>query len=161
MQICLSCTPAYSYFWPSKMTSEKHRNSILMTRHYRDMGNFSDWSCRVGNLIQPIRSTTQIWVVTRHQYGISVLVSHTSFGGETSGSVFTGYLIFRTLEVLSESQIWFVYKGFYKWHLLNSMTDDLMFRSKTKGLRTLYRTTRKNLLRTTSRCSKTITGEVV
>ena len=119
-------------------SSEKHINSILMTRHYRDMGNFSDWSCRVGNLIQPIRSTTQIWVVTRHQYGISALVSHTSFGGETSGSVFTGYLIFRTLEVLSESQIWFVYKGFYKWHLLNSMTDDLMFRSKTKGLRTMY-----------------------
>ena len=25
--------------------------------------------CRVKNLIQPIRSTTQIWVVTRHQYG--------------------------------------------------------------------------------------------
>ena len=30
----------------------------------------ADWSCRLGNLIQPIRSTTQIWVVTRHQYGI-------------------------------------------------------------------------------------------
>ena len=26
-------------------------------------------------------------VVTRHQYGISALVSQTSFGGETSGSV--------------------------------------------------------------------------
>ena len=36
---------------------------------------------------QPIRSTTQIWVVTRHQYGISALVSQTSFGGKTSGSV--------------------------------------------------------------------------
>ena len=29
----------------------------------------------------------QIWVVTRHQYGISALVSQTSFGGETSDSV--------------------------------------------------------------------------
>ena len=47
----------------------------------------SDWLCRVGNLIQPIRSTTQIWVVTRHQYGNSALVSQTSFGGETSGSI--------------------------------------------------------------------------
>ena len=47
----------------------------------------SDWLCRVGNLIQPIRSTTQIWRVTHHQHGISVLVSQTSFGGETSGSV--------------------------------------------------------------------------
>ena len=43
-----------------------------------------DWSRRVGNLPQPIRSTTQIWVVTRHQYGISVLVSHTPFRGETT-----------------------------------------------------------------------------
>ena len=31
--------------------------------------------------------TTQIWVVTRHQYGISALVSLSSFGGETSGSI--------------------------------------------------------------------------
>ena len=62
-------------------------NSILMTRHYPDLGSASDWSCRVGNLIQPIRSTTRIWVVTRHQYGISLLVSRTSFGGETSGRV--------------------------------------------------------------------------
>ena len=34
---------------------------------------------------QPMRSTTQIWVVTRHQYGISALVCQTSFRGETSG----------------------------------------------------------------------------
>ena len=51
------------------------RNSILMTRHYPDLGSASDWSCRVGNLIRPIRSTTQIWVVTHYQYGISALVS--------------------------------------------------------------------------------------
>ena len=65
----------------------ERRNSILMKRHHPDLGSASDWSCRVGNLIQPIRRTTQIWVVTRHQYGISVLVSRTSFGGKTSGSV--------------------------------------------------------------------------
>ena len=44
---------------------------------------------------QPIRSTTQIWVVTRHQYGISALVSQTSFGGETSGDVAKGRLFFQ------------------------------------------------------------------
>jgi len=38
-------------------------------------------------LLQPIRSTTQIWVVTRHQYGISALVSQTSFGEETNGGI--------------------------------------------------------------------------
>ena len=52
----------------------KSRNSLLMT-HYPDLGTASYWLCRVGNLIQPIRSTTQIWEVTRHQYGISALVS--------------------------------------------------------------------------------------
>ena len=52
------------------------RNSILMTRYYPDLGSAFDCrSSRVGNFIQPIRGTTQIWVVTRHQYGISVLVS--------------------------------------------------------------------------------------
>ena len=51
----------------------EHRNSIPMTRH-----------C---NWLQPIRSTTQIWVVTRHQYGVSTPVSQASFGGETSGDV--------------------------------------------------------------------------
>ena len=65
----------------------ERRNSILMTRHYPDLGTASDWSCLVGNLLQPIRSTTQISVVTRHQYGISTLISQTSFRGETSGGV--------------------------------------------------------------------------
>ena len=65
----------------------EHRNSILITRHHPDLGSASDWSYRVGNLIQPIRSTTQIRVMMCHQYGISVLVSQTSFGRETSGSI--------------------------------------------------------------------------
>ena len=51
----------------------EQRNTILMTRHCY-------W-------LQPIRSTTQIWVMTRHQYGISAPVSRASFGGETSGDV--------------------------------------------------------------------------
>ena len=29
----------------------ERRNSILMTRHYPDLGSAYDWSCRVGNLI--------------------------------------------------------------------------------------------------------------
>ena len=47
-----------------------------MTLHYPDLGSASRG--------RPIRSTTQIWVVTRHQYGISTLVSQTSFRRETS-----------------------------------------------------------------------------
>ena len=34
----------------------ERRNSILKMRHYPDLGNTSDWSCHVGNLLQPIRS---------------------------------------------------------------------------------------------------------
>ena len=58
-----------------------------MTRHYPDLARASDWSCRIGNLTQPIGGAIQTLVVTRHQYGISALVSQTTFGGETSGSV--------------------------------------------------------------------------
>ena len=59
-----------------------------MTRHHPDLGSSaSDWSRHVGNSIQLIRSTAQIWVVTHHQYGISALVSQTSFGRKTNGSV--------------------------------------------------------------------------
>ena len=65
----------------------ERRNSILMTRHYPDLGSASDWSYRKGKLLLPIKSTTQIRAVTRRQYGISALVSQTSFRGETSGGV--------------------------------------------------------------------------
>ena len=37
------------------------------------------------NLLHPIRSTTQIWVVMCHQYAISLLVSQTSFHRKTVG----------------------------------------------------------------------------
>ena len=55
-----------------------------------NLGSASNWSCRVRNLFQPIRSTSLIWVVTRHRYGISSLVSQTSFqsfNAKTSGDV--------------------------------------------------------------------------
>ena len=67
------------------MTSEKRAQKFHIedTSLPRSGYSASDWPCRVGNLIQPIRGTTQIWVVTRHQYGISALVSQPSFGEET------------------------------------------------------------------------------
>ena len=40
----------------------------------------------MGNFLQPIRSTTWIWVVMRHQYGFSALVSKASVHRESSGS---------------------------------------------------------------------------
>jgi len=47
--------------------------------HYPDLGSASDWLCREGISFQAIRSTSDIWVVTRHQYGISALVTQTLF----------------------------------------------------------------------------------
>jgi len=58
-----------------------------MTRHYLDLGNASDWLKRSSRAYQPIRSTTKIWVVTRHQYGISALVTQTSFSEGSSGDL--------------------------------------------------------------------------
>ena len=55
-----------------------------MTHHYPDLGSTSDW---LKQIFQPIRSTTQIWSVMHHQYGISVLVAQMSFRRETSGGV--------------------------------------------------------------------------
>ena len=74
-----------------------------MTRHHPDLGSASDWSCHMGNLIQPIKSTTQIWVVTCHQYGISAFVSQTSFGGQTNGSIAKSQL-FSQATLISEDQ---------------------------------------------------------
>ena len=54
---------------------------------FSDLGSASDWLKQISQAARPIRNTTQIWVVTRHQYGISALVSQTSFGGKTSGGV--------------------------------------------------------------------------
>ena len=65
----------------------KRRNSVLMTGHYPDLGSTSDWLNQISHATQPFRNTTQIWVVTRHQYEISALVCQMSFGGETSAGV--------------------------------------------------------------------------
>ena len=54
-------------------------NSIRMTRHYPDLGSGSVWLKQISHPDRTIRSTTRIWVVTRHQWGISSLtVSRTT-----------------------------------------------------------------------------------
>ena len=46
-------------------------NSVLMSLHHSDLGRASDWLKQIYNAAPPIRRTTQIWVFTCHQYGIS------------------------------------------------------------------------------------------
>ena len=72
----------------------KRRNSMLMTCHYPDLGIASDWLKKISYAAGPVRSTTQIWVATRHQNSISVLVFQTSFHQwwrRQMMAVFSGY----------------------------------------------------------------------
>ena len=41
-----------------------------MVCHCQDLGSTSDWLRQISLVARPIRSTTQIRIVTRHQYGI-------------------------------------------------------------------------------------------
>ena len=70
----------------------KRRNSILMTCHYPDLSSASDWLRQISHAVWPIRSTIEFWVVPRHQYGISMLVSR----GETNGGVANFCLFLQT-----------------------------------------------------------------
>ena len=53
----------------------KCRNSILMMRHYPDLGSASDWLNRIFFAARPIRMTNEIWVATHHQYQMEFLRS--------------------------------------------------------------------------------------
>ena len=70
-------------------------NSILMIHHYPDLGSASDWLKQISHTAQPIRGTTQKWLVTCHQYRISALVFQTSFRRETVGEIAKCWLFSR------------------------------------------------------------------
>ena len=53
-----------------------------MTSQYPDLGSASDWLKQISHTARPIRSNTQIWVVTRHQYGISALILRSHLAGK-------------------------------------------------------------------------------
>ena len=79
--------------FPSKWhLRNERRNSILMTCHYP--------------AARPIRSTTQTWVVTHHQYWISALVSQTSFGGETIVSIAKCWLFSQANKIPVVEILW-------------------------------------------------------
>ena len=58
-----------------------------MTRRFPDLGSSSDWLKQISHTAQPIRNTTQIWVVARLQCGVFALFYQTLRLGETSGGV--------------------------------------------------------------------------
>ena len=85
---------------PREMTSEKRLQKFhTIDVRYPDLGNAPDWLKQISRVTQPIRSTTQIWVGTRNQYGISANGAQTSFGGKTSGGVDVKCRLFLRLSV--------------------------------------------------------------
>ena len=58
---------------------------VVLLISWKELGSASFWL--VERKFQPIRSTTKIWVETRHQYGISALVTQTSFCEGSSGDL--------------------------------------------------------------------------
>ena len=76
-----------------------------MTYYYPDLDCASNWLKKHSLAARPIRSTNQIWVVTRHQDGISALVPLTSFSGETRGGVATCRL-FSQVNYFSEKVVY-------------------------------------------------------
>ena len=55
--------------------------------HYPDLGRAFDRLKQISLATWPIKSTTQIWVMTLHQSGISAVVVQTSFCKETSDGI--------------------------------------------------------------------------
>ena len=69
------------------MTSEKQAQKFHTDEaSLPDLVSAYGWPKQIFLAARPIRSTNQIWVVTRHQYGISALVS-TSIRREISAGV--------------------------------------------------------------------------
>ena len=82
------------------------------------------WHCQL---------TTQIWVVTRHQYGISALISQTSFGRETSGSV-TKCWLFHRMSVDYWSTAYRQLADRILWELFNTFTLKNIYTTSVEGL---------------------------
>ena len=65
----------------------EHRNSIMMTCHYPDLGSDSNWFKQTSYTAQPIKSATHVRKVISQQYGISAFHPNTAFCRETSGDI--------------------------------------------------------------------------
>ena len=95
------------YKWlPRKMTFEER----LQKFHTDDVSSPRSGKCFWLDEpnFKPIRSTTQTWVVMRHQCGISAVVPQRSFRGETSGRVVKCRLFSQAVYCLKElvERIW-------------------------------------------------------
>ena len=87
-------SPLVSTGFPAKWRQgNKRRTSRSITCYYLNLGSASDWLKQISLAAPQIISTTHIWLVARHQYGISAFGPQTSFHGETSGVDRKGQLL--------------------------------------------------------------------
>ena len=97
----------WSYHWfPSEMTSN------CRECHYPDLDSTSDWLKQISLVAQPIKTTTQIWVVTHYQHVISALILQKSFceqaiGGIAKYALFI-FLFFRLTKPMNNI-VWFLF----------------------------------------------------
>ena len=68
----------------------------------------SDWLKQISYAVQPIRASTQIWVVTSHQYEIPVRVPRTSFCGGISGGIANCQLFPQATNLKGHSQLMYM-----------------------------------------------------
>jgi len=101
---------------PEKRAQKFHTYDALLP----DLGSASDWLNKISHAARPIRSTTKILVVTRHQYEIFAFVSQESFGGETSGSVAKCRLFSQAISTTS-SFLWYISRGPYNFSTIQTI----------------------------------------
>ena len=68
----------------------------------------SDWLKQISYAVQPIRGSTQIWVVTSHQYEIPVRVPRTSFCGGINGGIANCQLFPQATNLKGHSQLMYM-----------------------------------------------------
>ena len=98
---------------------------IIPVRIEEDNSSGNNYSVKQISLAaQPISSTTQIWAVTRYQYGISALVSQTLFRDKTSDGVEKCRLISQGIIFLRDSWASEIREGTPpgKWGIAHSLT---------------------------------------
>ena len=88
------------------------------------------------NLLHPIRSTTQIWVVMCHQYAISVLNSQTSFRRKTIGVVIKCHLFSLATPKGVMSQGYYFFRSILYWshYLVPLPIHKMQLRIQGRGL---------------------------
>ena len=107
-----------------------------MTCHYPDLCSVFDWPKQISLAVRPIGSFSQLWVLTRHQYGIFALVPQPSFRGQTSSS-------FAKCRLFSQANSPSVARLYQKKNIKLLFAGKLMPRERKSYSPSVHRTTQR------------------